>query len=192
MDRGLPRRRARGRQAARGRCVDRWGNLRCRCSGAQQLSGTPKRTFESARYANLFVFDLLYADGIDLRGAALIDRKRALQQLLVDASPTIQYSDHFAAPGPKFFKSACKLGLEGMVSRRAGRVFQSGRSSDWLKVKCVRRQEFVIGGFRTGRGTLRRPPPSSRNCGSERRLLKANMTLKRPIHPALFLGMTVA
>jgi bifunctional non-homologous end joining protein LigD len=82
---------------------------------------------------SLIYFDLLYVDGIDLRGAALIDRKRALQQLLEGASP-IQYSDHFAAPGSDFFKNVCALGFEGMVSKRADGVFQSGRSPSWAKV----------------------------------------------------------
>ena len=94
-----------------------------------------------------FVFDLLYADGIDLRAAALVDRKRALRQLLEAAPDMIQYSDHFDAPGPDFYKNVCKLGLEGMVSKRADATFQSGRSAAWLKVKCGRRQEFVIGGY---------------------------------------------
>lgn len=85
-----------------------------------------------------FVFDLLYANGIDLRGAALVDRKRALQQLLQGVPPIIQYSDHFAVPGPEFFKNACALGLEGMVSKRADGTFQAGRSPAWLKVKCGR------------------------------------------------------
>jgi bifunctional non-homologous end joining protein LigD len=107
-----------------------------------------------------FAFDLLYVDGMDLRGVTLIDRKRALHQLLEGAPATIQYSDHFAVPGPDFFENACKLGLEGMVSKRADGTFQAGRSSAWLKVKCVRRQEFVIGGYtdpegnRVGLGAL--------------------------------------
>jgi bifunctional non-homologous end joining protein LigD len=107
-----------------------------------------------------FAFDVLYVDGVDLRGATLIDRKRVLQQLLEGASPTIQYSDHFAMSGPDFFRNACKLGLEGMISKRADGTFQSGRSPAWLKVKCVRRQEFVIGGYtdpeghRVGLGAL--------------------------------------
>ena len=100
-----------------------------------------------------FAFDLLYVDGIDLRGATLIDRKRVLQQLLEGAPQAIQYSDHFAAPGAAFFKNVCALGLEGMVSKRADGAFQSGRSSAWLKVKCIRRQEFVIGGYTDPEGS---------------------------------------
>lgn len=75
-----------------------------------------------------FTFDLLYADRIDLRGAALVDRKSPLQTLLEAAPGNIQYSDHFDAPGPEFHKNVCKLGLEGMVSKRADGRFQAGRS----------------------------------------------------------------
>jgi bifunctional non-homologous end joining protein LigD len=100
-----------------------------------------------------FAFDLLYADGIDLSGATLLDRKRVLQQLLADAPAIIRYSDHFDVPGRDFFTSACKLGLEGIVCKRADGTFQSGRSSAWLKVKCVRRQEFVIGGWSDPEGS---------------------------------------
>ena len=80
-----------------------------------------------------FAFDFLYADGIDLRGATLLERKRALQKLLAGASGIIRYSDHFDVPGRDFLTSACKLGLEGIVSKRADGTFQSGRSSAWLK-----------------------------------------------------------
>jgi bifunctional non-homologous end joining protein LigD len=100
-----------------------------------------------------FAFDLLYADGIDLRGASLLDRKCALQKLLQAPPEAIQYSDHFDAPGPDFYKNVCKLGLEGMVSKRADGKFQAGRSPAWLKVKCSRRQEFVIGGYTDPEGS---------------------------------------
>ena len=56
-------------------------------------------------------------------------------------------------PGPDFYADVCKLGLEGIVSKRANGTFQSGRSSVWLKVKCTRRQEFVIGGYTDPEGS---------------------------------------
>jgi bifunctional non-homologous end joining protein LigD len=108
------------------------------------------------------VFDLLYINGYDLRGAALLDRKQALSQLLQplgDAGP-LRYTEHLAGNGPEFLKHACKLGLEGVVSKRRDRAFQPGRGYDWLKAKCIQRDEFVIGGFtdpsgsRTGFGAL--------------------------------------
>ena len=79
--------------------------------------------------------------------------KELSSNLLAKAPPTIQYSDHFDAPGPDFYKNACALGLEGIVSKRANGTFQSGRSSAWLKVKCGRRQEFVIGGYTDAEGS---------------------------------------
>jgi bifunctional non-homologous end joining protein LigD len=100
-----------------------------------------------------FVFDLLYADGIDLRGATLSDRKQALKQLLEDAADAIRYSDHFDVPGRDFLVNVCKLGLEGMISKRADGRFQSGRTPAWQKVKCVLRQEFVIGGWSDPEGS---------------------------------------
>jgi hypothetical protein len=64
-----------------------------------------------------------------------------LQALLDGAFDSLRYSDHFDVPGADFFMSACKLGVEGMISKRATGTFQSGRSSGWLKVKCVRRTD---------------------------------------------------
>ena len=78
--------------------------------------------------------------GIDLRGCSLLDCKLALQALLDGAVDPLRYSDHFDVPGAYFFLSACQLGVEGIISKRATGTFQSGRSSAWLKVKCVRRQ----------------------------------------------------
>jgi len=99
-------------------------------------------------------FDLLYLDGTDLRGAPLIERKRLLEKLLAAASAsTIRYSDHFAVPGPAFLENVAALGLEGMVSKRADRPYQSGRSTAWQKAKCKRRQEMVIGGYTDPEGS---------------------------------------
>jgi bifunctional non-homologous end joining protein LigD len=59
----------------------------------------------------------------------------------------VRYSDHVRGQGPKFFAQACKLDLEGVVSKRAAAPYCSRRTEDWLKVKCLNRQEFVIGGW---------------------------------------------
>src|SRR5690606_10944369 len=73
---------------------------------------------------------------------------------------TLRYSDHVVGNGPAFHEQACRHGLEGIISKRADSTYQPGRSRDWLKVKCVRDQEFVIGGFpepsgsRSGLGAL--------------------------------------
>ena len=99
-----------------------------------------------------FVFDLLYVDGYDLTEAALSDRKAALEALLSGApgdatSGRIRYLEHLRGQGREFSGAACELGLEGVVSKRAGAPYRSGRGRSWLKVKCMKRQEFVVGGF---------------------------------------------
>jgi bifunctional non-homologous end joining protein LigD len=105
-------------------------------------------------------FDLLYLDGRDLRGLPLTERKAQLAQLLEHAPPSIRYTDHVEGNGPTFFKQACGLSLEGIVSKRGDAPYRSGRTRDWLKVKCLNRQEFVIAGFtdpeggRSGFGAL--------------------------------------
>ena len=105
------------------------------------------------------VFDLPYLNGYDLRAAVLTARKELLAKIVGEASP-IRYSDHVAGNGDAFFAEACRLGLEGIVSKRADSTYQATRGRDWQKVKCGLRQEFVIGGYtdpqgaRTGFGAL--------------------------------------
>ena len=98
-------------------------------------------------------FDLLYLDGVDLRGAALADRKRLLKQLFDDAPPALAYSEHFAAPGAAFLENVRALGCEGMISKRADLPYTAGRGSAWQKVKCARRIELVVGGYTEGEGS---------------------------------------
>jgi bifunctional non-homologous end joining protein LigD len=111
------------------------------------LSGTSKTAL------TYFAFDLLYLNGIDLRGVALAERKRLLEALLATAPATVKYSEHFAAPGTAFLQNVQALGLEGMISKRADLPYQPGRGSAWQKVKCERRQELVIGGFTDPEGS---------------------------------------
>jgi bifunctional non-homologous end joining protein LigD len=101
-----------------------------------------------------FVFDLLYLDGLDLRAVTLEDRKAALEQLLpARRDGPIRYSGHVRGQGESVFREACRLGLEGIVSKRRDRLYESARGRSWLKVKCTREQEFVIGGFTEPKGT---------------------------------------
>ncbi|TPM35481.1 DNA ligase D [Mesorhizobium sp. B2-3-5] len=105
-----------------------------------------------------YVFDLMRLDGKDLRGEPLVERKQALQELLGKQSenPAVRFSDHFAEPGKVMLEHACRMGLEGVVSKRADAPYRSGRGPTWVKSKCTARQEFVIGGYlpsdKTGRG----------------------------------------
>ena len=104
---------------------------------------------DDQRRLTFFAFDLLYLDGYDLRGAALIDRKEALRELIGGGSGagSIQFSDHIEATGDEVFRHASELGLEGVVSKQGKRPYRSGRSAEWVKSKCQLRQEFVIAGF---------------------------------------------
>ena len=93
------------------------------------------------------VFDLLYRDGEDWRGAPLTERKEALRDLLKNTRGPLVYSDHVVAQGGEVFQQACNLKLEGVISKRADVPYYEGRTRDWLKTKCTLRQEFVIVGY---------------------------------------------
>ena len=99
-----------------------------------------------------YVFDLLYLNGVDLRSLPFLERKRLLNELLGGVRGNIFYSEHFESPGREFFQLSCEHGLEGMVSKRADAAYHSGRGETWVKVKCHRRQEFVIGGWTNPNG----------------------------------------
>jgi bifunctional non-homologous end joining protein LigD len=96
-----------------------------------------------------YVFDLLYYNGHDLRQVPLIERKKLLSQLIAQGkhARSIRYSDHITGEGPQAFSSACHKGLEGIVAKRADSSYVERRTADWVKVKCLKRQEFVIGGW---------------------------------------------
>ncbi|MER9233755.1 DNA ligase D [Mesorhizobium sp. M0622] len=105
-----------------------------------------------------YVFDLLRLDGEDIRSEPLVERKERLRSLLAEEAEdsTLRFSEHFAEPGKIMLEHACRLGLEGVVSKRADAPYRSGRVPSWVKSKCTARQEFVIGGYmpsdKTGRG----------------------------------------
>ena len=93
-----------------------------------------------------YAFDLLYLDGYDFRPSPLIGRKTALAALVV-APSVVRFSEHFEEYGPRLLQHACRLGLEGVVSKVRDAPYRSGRSKDWIKSKCSNRQEFVIAGY---------------------------------------------
>jgi len=107
-----------------------------------------------------FAFDLPYLDGYDLTRARLEDRKGALAALVEGAGTAVRYSAHVVGSGDAFFEKACGMRLEGIVSKKRDAPYVPGRGGSWLKVKCLRRQEVVIGGWtepsgsRTGLGAL--------------------------------------
>ena len=107
-----------------------------------------------------YAFDLPYLNGFDLRETALRERKQLLEALLAKAPPALHYSAHVVGHGGDFLGKACELQLEGVVSKRADSRYAGARSQAWVKTKCGRRQEMVLGGFtdpegsRTGFGAL--------------------------------------
>jgi bifunctional non-homologous end joining protein LigD len=96
-----------------------------------------------------FVFDVLRLGGENLERRRLEDRKKVLADLLGRPAPStrIRYSEHVIGRGMDMFAEACRLGLEGIISKRRDAPYTSGRADTWLKTKCVQRQELVIGGF---------------------------------------------
>ncbi|MEO5572928.1 MAG: DNA ligase D, partial [Gammaproteobacteria bacterium] len=96
-----------------------------------------------------YIFDVLHLNGYDLRQVPLIERKRIVASLLQhnNADDSVRYSDHVDSNGELFFGLACARPLEGIISKRQDAPYRAGRSYDWVKVKCISRQEFVIGGF---------------------------------------------
>ncbi|HWA73213.1 MAG TPA: DNA ligase D [Polyangiaceae bacterium] len=103
------------------------------------------------------VFDLLYLNGHDLRVLSLLERKQLLERLLarLENHDTVRYNGHVHGDGTTVFERACELGLEGVVSKRAAAPYRSGKGSDWVKTKCLERQEFVIGGYTEPSGSRR-------------------------------------
>jgi len=106
------------------------------------------------------VFDALGVEGHDLRGLPLRARKECLA-LFLPRRGVVAYGDHVTERGQAFFDAACRAGLEGIVAKRADSRYRGARTRDWLKIKCQRRQEFVIGGFTRPRGSRGTSAPST-------------------------------
>jgi bifunctional non-homologous end joining protein LigD len=104
-----------------------------------------------------FAFDLLFLDGEDWREQPLVARKQRLEALLRDTADgvTLRYVEHFETGGDAVLKSACRLSLEGIVSKRGDAPYVSGRSDSWTKAKCRAGHEVVIGGWATTAGKFR-------------------------------------
>ena len=99
-----------------------------------------------------YVFDLLHLDGHSTRSLPLRDRKSLLRDLFEWDDP-LRYTDHRDTDGLTYFKDACADGWEGLIAKRADAPYPSGRSRDWLKLKCEQGQEFVVGGWTDPRGS---------------------------------------
>ena len=115
-----------------------------------------QNAFEGTAAASLvyFAFDLLYLDGRDLRELPLQRRKALLKAVLERSKTQIRYSPDVRGAGAQVFKQSCPAGLEGIISKRIDSTYADGRRTrDWLKVKCLRRQEMVIGGYTEPQGS---------------------------------------
>jgi bifunctional non-homologous end joining protein LigD len=121
--------------------------------GLLQLALSDEKTADLV----FFVFDVLFADGIDLREQPLSARKQVLEELLkhAAASRRLRFVPHFTSHGDAMLEAACKMDMEGIVSKRLDAPYRSGRGDAWTKAKCRGGQEVVIGGWRGTAGKLR-------------------------------------
>jgi DNA ligase D-like protein (predicted ligase) len=113
------------------------------------------RDLERARRTGVevfyYLFDLLRLEERDLRRLELRERKRLLERAFTFRDP-LRYSAHRERDGKRFYRDACRRGWEGVIAKRADSAYEGRRSGDWLKLKCVNEQEFVIGGFTDPKG----------------------------------------
>jgi bifunctional non-homologous end joining protein LigD len=100
-----------------------------------------------------FAFDLLFLNGEGTAGLPLLERKAGLQRLFRKEIDGLRYSEHVAGRGPEFRAQACKLGLEGAVSKRADQPYAPGDRRIWVKSKCLNREEFVVVGWTDPEGS---------------------------------------
>ena len=110
---------------------------------------TLKNVLSDGGRLEYFAFDLLEADGEDLAKLPLVERKDRLERLLAKSGKKdpVQYSSHVAGHGQKVLDALCREGHEGVIAKRADAPYRGERTKAWLKIKCIKRQEFVIGGW---------------------------------------------
>ena len=104
-----------------------------------------------------YAFDLLEVNGEDISGQSLLERKERLEALVGTRDPhdSLQFSSHIVGQGQQVFEAMCEGGHEGVIAKRADSRYIGDRTDNWLKIKCSKRQEFVVGGYRpsdSGRG----------------------------------------
>jgi len=98
------------------------------------------------------IFDLIYIHGYDVRNLPLLTRKKLLKSLLT-YNKILSYTTHTVGNGIPFFKKACKLHWEGLIAKRIGSEYVGKRSQDWLKFKCIMKQELVVAGYTKPQGS---------------------------------------
>jgi bifunctional non-homologous end joining protein LigD len=112
--------------------------------------------FDSGRSGNIvyYLFDMPYLNGVDLREVPVEERRVALSTVLnPNKDPLLRFSDAFSEEPEALLNSACQMQMEGLIGKRLGTPYVSRRSSDWIKLKCKHRQEFVVVGFTDPKGS---------------------------------------
>jgi bifunctional non-homologous end joining protein LigD len=115
----------------------------------------PVRARRSQVPVYLYLFDCLFYEGVDLTGLPLIDRKAVLRDVVWYDDP-LRFTPHRTTGSAAMLRDACARGAEGIIAKRADARYVSARSTDWLKLKCVRQQELVIGGYTAPQGSRER------------------------------------
>jgi bifunctional non-homologous end joining protein LigD len=115
----------------------------------------PVRARRSPVAVYLYLFDCPFYDGVNLTGLPLLDRKEVLRDVAWYEDP-IRFTPYQTSGGVAMLRAACEQGAEGIIAKRATSRYVSTRSTDWLKLKCLRRQEFVIGGYTAPQGSRER------------------------------------
>jgi bifunctional non-homologous end joining protein LigD len=117
-------------------------------AGRTSFSALQQAISEGGRGLTCFLFDALQIDGEDLTRLPNIDRKGRLASMLGEGKPPyLLYADHIVGAGEKLLQAMCEAGQEGVIAKRADAPYRSARTKSWLKIKCTRRQEFVILGW---------------------------------------------
>ncbi|WP_447803213.1 DNA ligase D [Pseudomonas serbica] len=115
-----------------------------------------QNAFEAGRSGNIlyYLFDMPYLNGVDLREVPVEERRAALSTVLkTSKDPLLRFSESFGEDPEALLNSACQMQMEGLIGKRLGSPYVSRRSSDWVKLKCKHRQEFVIVGFTDPKGS---------------------------------------
>ncbi|QAX85759.1 DNA ligase D [Pseudomonas sp. DTU12.3] len=115
-----------------------------------------QNAFEVGRSANIlyYLFDLPYLNGVDLREVPVEERRAALATILgAQKNPLLRFSEAFDETPDALLNSACQMQMEGLIGKRLGSPYLSRRSSDWIKLKCKHRQEFVVVGYTEPKGS---------------------------------------
>lgn len=115
-----------------------------------------QNAFDSGRSGSIvyYLFDLPYLNGVDLREVPVEERRAALATVLkLNENPLLRFSDAFGESPEALLNSACEMQMEGLIGKRLGSPYVSRRTSDWIKLKCKHRQEFVVVGFTDPKGT---------------------------------------